>query len=142
MYQETEHSMPLVLSYHLQCDVLFHSKKSQVIIYKTYNVKTPISCVTINDASVKCGDKVIQLCHLLTENVYKCNMSKCIEYFNHQCNIFLADFKYCSSHIRILSFQRYCTSFCGIQMLPYFDKYLPDVFTACRIAIHRDNQIR
>ncbi len=31
-------------------DVLFNSKKSQVIIYKVYNVKPPDPCVTINDA--------------------------------------------------------------------------------------------
>ncbi len=92
-------------------DVLFNSKKSQVIIYKPYNVKPPDPCVTINDARVKCVDNVIRLGHLLTENVYEFNMSKCIDNFNHQYNIFLADFKYCSSHIRNVSFQRYCISF-------------------------------
>ncbi len=37
---------------------------------------------TINDARVKCVDKVIHLGHLLTENVYEFNMSKCIDDFN------------------------------------------------------------
>ncbi len=98
-------------SYAQKFDVLFNSKKSQVIIYKAYNVKPPDPCVTFNDARVKCVDKVIHLGHLLTENVYEFNISKCIYDFNRQCNIFLADFKFCCSHIRNVLFQRYCTSF-------------------------------
>ncbi len=82
-------------SYAQKFDVLFNSKKSQVIIYKAYNVKPPDPCVTFNDARVKCVDKVIHLGHLLTENVYEFNISKCIYDFNRQCNIFLADFKFC-----------------------------------------------
>ncbi len=62
-------------------DVLFNSKKSKVIIYKTYNVKPPDPCVTINDARVNCVDKVIHLGHLLTENVYEFNMSNVTYYF-------------------------------------------------------------
>ncbi len=48
----------------------------------------PDTCVTIN-ARVKGVDKVIHLGHLLTENVYEFNMSKCIDDFNCQCNILL-----------------------------------------------------
>ncbi len=54
---------------HRKFNVLFNSKKSRVIIYKAYNVKPPDPCVTINDARVKCVDKVIHLGDLLTENV-------------------------------------------------------------------------
>ncbi len=57
-------------------DVLFNSKKSQVSIYKAYNVKPPDPCVIINDARVKYVDKVIHRGHLLTENVYEFNMSE------------------------------------------------------------------
>ncbi len=74
-------------------DVLFNSKKSQIIIYKGYNVKPPEPCFTINNARVKCVDKVIHHGQLLTENMYEFDMSKCIDDFNHQCNIFLVDFK-------------------------------------------------
>ncbi len=35
-------------------------------------------------------DKFIHLGHLLTENVYEFNMSKCIDDLNRQCNICLA----------------------------------------------------
>ncbi len=118
-------------------DVLFNSKKSLVIIYNAYKVKPPDPCVTINDVSVKFVDKVIHLGHLLTENEYEFNMSKCIDDFNRQCNIFLADFKYCTSHIRNDLFQRYCTSFHRTQMLPHFDTNIQDVYTAWRIAIRR-----
>ncbi len=64
-------------------DGLFNSKKSQVIIYKAYNVKPTGPCVTINDARVNCVDKVIHLGHSLTENMYEFNMSKFIDDFNH-----------------------------------------------------------
>ncbi len=64
-------------------------------------------------------------------------MSKCIDDFNSQCNIFLADFKYCSSHIRNVVFQRHCARFYGTQMLPHFDTNIHDVYTAWSIAIRR-----
>ncbi len=69
--------------------------------------------------------------------MYEFNMSKCIDDFNRQCNIFLADFKYCRSHIRNVLFQRYCTSFYGTQLLPHFDTNIHDVYTPWRIAIRR-----
>ncbi len=47
--------------YAQKLDVLFNSRKIQVIIYKAYNVKPPDPCVTINDTRVKCVDKVIYL---------------------------------------------------------------------------------
>ncbi len=52
-------------------EVLFNSKKSTVIIYKAYQVKSPDSCVTINGIRVKCVDKTIHLRHLVTENEYE-----------------------------------------------------------------------
>ncbi len=73
-------------------DITFNVKKSQVIIYKAYNVKPHDPCV------------VIHLGHLLTENVYEFNVSKCIDDFNRQYNMFFADFKHCSCHIRIFYF--------------------------------------
>ncbi len=81
--------------------------------------------------------KLYILVHLLTKNVYEFNMSKCINDFNRQCNMFLADFKYSSSHIRNVLFQRYYTSFYGTQMLPHFDTNIQDMYTAGRIAIRR-----
>ncbi len=64
-------------------------KKSQVIIYKAYNVRPPDPCVVINGAPVKCFNNVIHLGHLLTENVYEFNVSKCIDNFNRQCSLLI-----------------------------------------------------
>ncbi len=117
--------------------VLFNSK-SQVIIYRAYNIKPPDLCVTTDGTRVKRVDKVIHLGHLLTENVYQFSMSKYIDEFICQCTMFRADFKYCSSHIINVSFHwRYCTSFYGTQMLPHFDTNIQDEYTAWRIIIRR-----
>ncbi len=78
---------------------------------------------------VKCVHKVMHLFHLLNTNVYEFAMSKCIDDFNHQCNIFFVDFKYYSSHIRNVLFQRYCTRCYGTQMLSHFDTNIQDVYT-------------
>ena len=99
-------------------DITFNAKKSQIIIYKAYNIRPPNPCITINGCRVKCFDQVVHLGHLLTENVYEFNMSKCIGDFNKQCNMFFADFKNCSSNIRNVFFQRYCICFYGSHMLP------------------------
>ncbi len=45
------------------------------MIYKAYKFKPPDPGVTINSVRVKCISKLI---HLLIENVYECNMSKCM----------------------------------------------------------------
>ncbi len=92
-------------NYAKRYDIIFNAKKRQVIIYKAYNVKPPDPCVVINGAPVKCV--VIHLGQLLTENVSEFNVSKCIDDFNRQCNMFFADFKHCSCYIRNILFQRY-----------------------------------
>ncbi len=117
--------------------ITFNAKKSQVIIYKAYNVKPPDPCVVINGAPVKYFNNVIHLGHLLTENVYEFNVSKCIDDFNRQCNMFFADFKHCSCHMRNILFQRYCTNFYGSQLLPFFDVKTQELYIAWRIAVHR-----
>ena len=118
-------------------DVTFNAKKSQVIVFKAQNAIPSDPCVKINGTAVPRVDRVIHLGHLLTENVYEFNVSKCIDDFNRQCNIFFADFKNCSSHIRNVLFQRYCTSFYGSQLLPHFDGNLNGLYTAWRVAIRR-----
>ncbi len=88
-------------------DVLFNVQKSHVIVYKAFKVKPPDSCIVINGVRIKCNDNVIHLGHLLTENMYEFNMFKCIDDFNCQCNMFLADVKLFSLHIRNILLQRY-----------------------------------
>ncbi len=87
-------------------DVLFKTKKNQVIIYSVYKVKPPDWCVTVNSIKVKCADQVIYLGYLLTENVYELNMSKCFDDFNCHCYMFLADCTYCGAHVRNVLFQK------------------------------------
>ncbi len=117
--------------------ITFNANKSQVIIYKAYNVKPPDPCIVINRAPVKCFNNVIHLGHLLTENVYEFNVSKCIGDFNRQCNMFFADFKHCSCCIRNILFQRYCTNFYGSQLLPFFDVKIQELYIVWRVAVHR-----
>ncbi len=69
-------------NYAKRYDTTFNAKKSEVIIYKAYNVNPPDPCVVINGAPVKGFNNVIHLGHLLTENVYEFNVSKCIDDFN------------------------------------------------------------
>ncbi len=101
----------ICVNYAKRYDITFNAKKSQVIIYKAYNVKPPDPCVVINWALVKCFNNVIHLGHLLTASVYEFNESKSYDDFNRQCIMFFADFKHCSCHIRNILFQRYCTNF-------------------------------
>ncbi len=60
-------------NYAKRYDITLNAKKSQVIIYKVYNVKPPDPCVVINGAPVKCFNNVIHLGHLFTENLYEFN---------------------------------------------------------------------
>ncbi len=75
--------------------------------------------------------------HLLTENVYEFNVSKCIDDFNRQCNVFFADFKQVSCHIWNILFQRYCTNFEGSQILRFFDVKTQELYIAWRVAVYR-----
>ncbi len=116
---------------------MFNVKKSQVIIYSCSAKKPPNPNITINGENVDVVKSVILLCHLMTNEIYDFNLSKCIGDFNRQCNMFLADFKYVNSHIRNVLFQKYCTSFYGTQMAPLFDKCINHLYKAWYITICR-----
>ncbi len=62
-------------------------------------------------------------------------ITKCVEDFNRQSNIFLSNFKHANSNIRNTLFQNYCTSFYGRQILPLFGNCMEDIYTAWRIAM-------
>ncbi len=78
-------------NYAKRYDITLNAKKGQVNIYKADNVK-PADPSVVNP--VICFNNVIHLGHLLTENVYEFNVSKCIDDFNRQCNMFFADCKH------------------------------------------------
>ena len=60
--------------------------------------------MTINDTKVDVVDNIIYLGHRMTDNIYEGDLSKCVEDFNRQCNMFMADFKYTSSYMRNILF--------------------------------------
>ncbi len=85
--------------YAARYDVMFNAKKSQVIIYSCSAKKPTNPNITVNGKIVNVAQSVIHLGHLMTNNIYDFNLSKCIGDFNRQSNMFLADFKYVNSHI-------------------------------------------
>ena len=122
----------------MRTDLMFSLMQKRVMLsFLKWTTKPPDPCVIISGCKVKCLDTVVHLGHVLTDNVYEFNISKCIEDFNQQCNMFLADFKHVNSQVRNNLFQKYCTSFYGTQILPLFDVNIQSLYTAWRIAIRR-----
>jgi hypothetical protein len=127
----------ICVSYADKYDILFNGKKSLIIIYRTARTRPPDPIIIINGAQIKCVKSVIHLGHLLSDNIYNFDISKCINDFNCQSNMFMADFKYTSSEIRNVLFHKHCTSFYGSQILPLFDNVLNGLCRAWRVAIRR-----
>ena len=77
--------------------IKFNAKKSQLIIFKSnFNQVFNIE-IKVNGEVVKVFDRVIHLGHILHDNIFKTDISKCVGDFNRQCNMFLANFKYTTS---------------------------------------------
>ena len=79
----------------------------------------------------------MHLGHLLTDRVYNCVTTKCINDFNRQCNMLFADIKNANSVMWNYLFQHYCTNWYGLQILPIFDDNLNKLCTSWRVAIRR-----
>ena len=114
--------------------IQFNSQKSQFIVFgsKACNVK-----IKVNDQEVDKVDSVVHLGHILTNNMFNFDVTKCIGDFNRQCNMFLANFKYANSSLRSHLFKIFCTSFHGSQMFPLFDQCIDKLCKQWRIAIRR-----
>ncbi len=86
-----------------------------------------------------CVNEVIHLglSHILSEDIFKFNASKCVADFNSHCNMYFTNFKYASSNIRNVLFHKYCTAFYGSQVLPMFNSCMKEIYIASRVAIHR-----
>ena len=80
---------------------------------------------------------MVHLGHVLNSNIFKCDVTKCVDDFNVQCNIFFANFKNVKSYMRNYLFFRYCTSFYGTQLIPLFDDSMEVVYRAWRVAVRR-----
>ncbi len=112
-------------------------KKTLLMIYKCTKNCPPDPALIINDVQVPRVYEVIHLGHKLSDGIYKFSYTKCVEDFNRQSNIFLANFKHANSNIRNVVFQNYCTSFYDSQILPLFGNCMEDIYTAWRIAMRR-----
>ena len=119
--------------------VKFNAQKSKLIVFKPNSVQTPDPYVVINGVKVDVADNFIylNLGHKMTDNIYDAVVSKCVEDFNRQFNMFMADFKYAGSHLRNILFQRYCTSFYGTHIIPLWDDKMEMLCKSWRIAVRR-----
>ncbi len=115
------HPLFQLIYYTAKYDVIFNAKKSLLIIYKCTWRKPPDPNVYINNVKVACVNGVIRLGHILNEDIFKFNASKCVANFN----------------IRNVLFNKYCTTFYSSQVLPMFNTYMEEVYIAWRVAIHR-----
>ena len=118
-------------------DIQFNGKKSQLIVFKANRQTVPDPCIIINGETVSVVKSVVHLGHLLNENIFKVDTSKCIGDFNKQCNMFLADFRYASSYMRNILFKKLCNNFYGSQILPLYDDSFENLYKAWRIAVRR-----
>ncbi len=75
------------------------------MIYKCTKHCPLNSAIIINDVQVPQVHEVIQLGHKLSDDIYKFSSGKCVEDFNRQSTIFLANFKHANSNIRMPYFR-------------------------------------
>ena len=123
----------------IEYDIRFNASKTQLIIFKgrsrSGNILNPE--IDINGDKLEVVNSVVHLGHVLHDNIYKCDVNKCIGDFNRQSNIFLAKFKYASSHLRNFLFHKYCSSFYDTQTLPVYEPSFNDIYKAWRMAVRR-----
>ncbi len=117
--------------------VMFNTKKSLLIIYKCTWRKSADPNIYIDNAKVPLVNEVIHFGHNLSEDIFKLNASKCVAYFNRQCNMYFANFKYANSNIRNVVFHKYRTSLYCSQVVPIFNSCMEEIYIAWRLAIRR-----
>ena len=123
--------------YAAEYDIKFNASKSQLIIFKRKKDDTPDPVIELNGDTIEVVNKVIHLGHIIHNNIYKYDVSKCVSDFNRQCNMFLSDFRHAKSHFKNYLFHKYCHAFYGTQIYPLYDNSLNDVFKAWRMAVKR-----
>ena len=117
-------------------DVLFNDK-SELIIYKSMDNVVAIPEIKINGELINVVNSTKHLGHILNDNIFNCDSSKCIRDFNIQCNSFLADFKNSTYFMRNYFFFKCCSSFYGSSFLPIYNNTMDDVYKAWRIAVRK-----
>ncbi len=124
-------------NYAAKYDVMFNAKKSLLIIYRCTRRKPRDPNIYINNVKLPHVNEVIHLSHNLSEDIFKCNASKCVADFNRQCKMYFANFKYANSNISNVLFHKYCIAFYGSQVLPTFNSCKEEIYIARRVAIRR-----
>ena len=124
-------------NYAVEYDIKFNASKSQLIIFKGRSGEITKPEIYMNGDKIDVVSSVVHLGHLLHDNIYKYDVSKCVSDFNRQSNLFLAKFKYATSHLRNFLFHKYCTSFYGTQILPMYEACYNDVYKAWRMTVRR-----
>ena len=72
-------------------DVLFNDK-SELLIYKSRDDIVAIPEIKINGEKVKVVNSTIHLGHVIKDNIFKSDSSKCIRDFNAQCSSLFSRF--------------------------------------------------
>ena len=114
-----------------------HFSISQLLVYKSMDNVLIIPNVELNGNKINVVNSTTHLGHILKDNIFKNDSSKCIRDFNIQSNSFLADLKNSTSHMRNYLFSKYCTSFYGSLFLPIYDNTMEDIYKAWRMAVRK-----
>ena len=129
--------LDICLSYAARFDVLFNDK-SQLIIFKSRDENIPTPDISINGTKLSAVNRINHLGHILHDNIFKNDSSKCVNDFYIQFNSFLSDFKYLGADMRNYLFFKYCTAYYGSQFLPVYDsKIMNGLCVAWRAAIKK-----
>ena len=111
--------------------------KSKLVLFNGRNKISTIPEIKINGKVIEAVESFLHLGHTVMNDIFKTDSSKCIGYFNQQCNSLLGSFSQATSVIRNVLFQKYCMCFYGSQMMPLYDNHLEDVCRAWRVAMRR-----
>ena len=127
----------ICINYAAKFDIIFNDK-SQLIIYNASNDIVPTPDVFINGVKLNAVTNVNHLGHIIQNNIYKNDVSKCVGDFYKQFNSFMSDYSMLSSRIKHKLFISYCTAFYGAQFLPvHDDKFMNPLYVAWRTAMKR-----
>ena len=127
----------ICMSYAARFDVLFNDK-SQLIIFKSSKEDVPTPDIFINGTKLIAVSFINHLGHIIHDNIFFNDASKCERDFYIQVNSFLSDFRYLGSSMRNHLFLKYCTAFYGSQCLPVYDrKTMNGLYVAWRTAMKK-----
>ena len=129
--------LDICINYAARFDVIFNDK-SQLIVFKSRNENVPSPDIYINGTKLKTVNSINHLGHILHDDIFYNDASKCVKDFYGQFNSFMSDFKFLGSNMRNYLFFKYCTAFYGSQFLPMYDMNIMNELTvAWRLAVKK-----